>query len=169
MSEDDVFSNIKGDIPFEVLTFDNQMTVKIDYLKDKDCEVTNYNGRFTSKYRRITLIGKLGILSEKIEENPYYDEEADKLNDKWQKSNTEEETFGSSLEIIDEGLSLEEIKERVSNNQSYLVIIWKKGNAPLPVDLGYHRDITLSVIDNVQTKAELVFTVINIVRSTPRK
>ena len=87
----------------------------------------------------------------------FYDKDADKLNDKLQRE--------YSLEVIHEGLSLDEIKERVENNESYLVVIWKNGHAPLPVDLGYHRKVTLSLIDNSGSVEALTFNVINVVRS----
>ena len=150
-------SLVKGDVSREVIPFDNGTRAVIEYLKDKDSEVSNEFGRFTAKFRRVTLHGKLGVLSERVELNPFYDRDADKLNDKWQRE--------YSLEVIHEGLSLDEIKKRVENNESYLVVIWKKGHAPLPVDLGYHRKVTLSLIDNSNTVEALTFNVINVVRS----
>ncbi|MBE6494585.1 MAG: hypothetical protein E7Z75_10110 [Methanobrevibacter olleyae] len=150
-------SLVKGDISKEVIPFDNGSRVVIEYLKDKDCELSDEFGRFTAKFRRVTLYGKLGVLSERVELNPFYDKDAAKLNDKWQKE--------YSLEIIHEGLSLDEIKRKVENNESYLVVIWKNGHAPLPVDLGFHKKVTLSLIDNANTVEALTFNVINIVRS----
>ena len=150
-------SLVKGDVSKEVIPFDNGSRVVIEYLKDKDCEPSEEFGRFTAKFRHVTLYGKLGVLSDRVELNPFYDKEAAKLNDKWQKE--------YSLEIIHEGLSLDEIKRKVENNESYLVVIWKKGHAPLPVDLGFHKKVTLSLIDNANTVEALTFNVINIVRS----
>ncbi|MBE6513286.1 MAG: hypothetical protein E7Z75_09135 [Methanobrevibacter olleyae] len=150
-------SLVKGDVSKEVIPFDNGSHAVIEYLKDKNSEPSDEFGRFTAKFRRVTLHGKLGVLSERVELNPFYDKEAAKLNDKWQKE--------YSLEIIHQGLSLKEIKKKVENGESYLVIIWKKGCAPLPVDLGFHKKITLSLIDNAGSVEDLTFNVINIVRS----
>lgn len=152
---------VKGDVSSESYEFDNGTYLVVDYLKSRDAPVTGDVGRFTAKFRRVTLYGKLGVFSEKVELNPYYDREASKLNDVWSK-----EKFGDKLEVIHEGLSLDEIKSRVESGESYLVVIWKKGNAPLPVDLGYHRHVTLSLIDDVGSVAGLTFNVINVVRST---
>lgn len=154
---DNVKSLVKGDVSREVIPFDNGSHAVIEYLETRDSEVSDEFGRFTAKFRKVTLHGKLGVLSERIEFNPFYDKDADKLNNEWQKE--------YSLEVIHEGLSLDEIKKRIENNESYLVVIWKKGHAPLPVDLGYHRKVTLSLIDNANSIEALTFNVINIVRS----
>lgn len=150
-------SLVKGDVSSEVIDFDNGNRVVIEYLEKRDSEVSDSFGRFTAKFRRITLYSKLNVISEKVELNPFYDKDADRLNNEWREN--------YSLEVIHEGLSLDEIKKRVENNESYLVVIWKKGHAPLPVDLGYHRKITLSLIDNTSTVEALTFNVINVVRS----
>lgn len=150
-------SLVKGDVSSEVIDFDNGNRVVIEYLEKRDSEVSDSFGRFTAKFRRITLYSKLNVISEKVELNPFYDKDADRLNNEWREN--------YSLEVIHEGLSLDEIKKRVENNESYLVVIWKKGHAPLPVDLGYHRKVTLSLIDNTSTVEALTFNVINVVRS----
>lgn len=150
-------SLVKGDISQEVIEFDNGSRVVIEYLENRDSELSDEFGRFTAKFRKISLYTKLNLLSQKIELNPFYDKSAVEANDKWRSN--------YSLEVIHEGLSLEEIKKRVSNDESYLVVIWKKGRAPLPVDLGYHKKVTLSLIDNVSTVEALTFNVINVVRS----
>ena len=150
-------SLVKGDVSSEVIDFDNGNRVVIEYLEKRDSEVSDSFGRFTAKFRRITLYSKLNVISEKIELNPFYDKDADRLNNEWREN--------YSLEVIHEGLSLDEIKNRVENKESYLVVIWKKGHAPLPVDLGYHRKVTLSLIDNTSTVEALTFNVINVVRS----
>jgi len=150
-------SLVKGDVSSEVIDFDNGNRVVIEYLEKRDSEVSDSFGRFTAKFRRITLYSKLNVISEKIELNPFYDKDADRLNNEWREN--------YSLEVIHEGLSLDEIKKRVENKESYLVVIWKKGHAPLPVDLGYHWKVTLSLIDNTSTVEALTFNVINVVRS----
>jgi len=150
-------SLVKGDVSSEVIDFDNGNRVVIEYLEKRDSEVSDSFGRFTAKFRRITLYSKLNVISEKIELNPFYDKDADRLNNEWREN--------YSLEVIHEGLSLDEIKKRVENKESYLVVIWKKGHAPLPVDLGYHKKVTLSLIDNTSTVEALTFNVINVVRS----
>lgn len=150
-------SLVKGDVSSEVIDFDNGNRVMIDYLEDRDSEVFPSFGRFTAKFRRVTLYSKLNVLSQKTELNPFYDKDAVESNEKWRAD--------YSLEVIHEGLSLEEIKKKVENNESYLVVIWKKGHAPLPVDLGYHRKVTLSLIDNTGSVEALTFNVINVVRS----
>lgn len=154
-------SYVKGDVSSESYDFQKGNRLVIDYLEDRDSPVCDSVGRFTAKYRKVTLYGKLGVLSEVVELNPFYDRDAGELNSKWQK----DDSFGTNLEVIHEGLSLDGIKDRVSDGKSYLVVIWKKGNAPLPVDLGFHRDVTLSVIDSAGSVAGLTFNVINIVRS----
>ena len=150
-------SLVKGDVSSEIIDFDNGNRVVIEYLEGRDSEVSDAYGRFTAKYRHITLYSKLNVLSQKVELNPFYDKDADRLNNQWHEN--------YSLEVIHEGLSLEDIKKRVENNESYLVVIWKKGHAPLPVDLGYHGKVTLSLIDNVSSVEALTFNVINVVRS----
>lgn len=150
-------SLVKGDVSSEVIDFDNGNRVVIEYLEKRDSEVSDSFGRFTAKFRRITLYSKLNVINEKVELNPFYDKDADRLNNEWREN--------YSLEVIHEGLSLDEIKKRVENKESYLVVIWKKGHAPLPVDLGYHRKVTLSLIDNTSTVEALTFNVINVVRS----
>ena len=150
-------SLVKGDVSHEILDFDNGSRVVIEYLESRDSECTECFGRFTAKFRRVSLYSKLNLISQKVELNPFYDKSAVESNDKWRSD--------YSLEVIHEGLCLEEIKERVENNESYLVVIWKKNKAPLPVDLGYHKKVTLSLIDNVSSVEALCFNVINIVRS----
>jgi hypothetical protein len=149
-------SFVKGDVSREVIEFDNGNRVVIEYLEDRDSIVSDSFGRFTAKFRRVTLSSKLNVLSERVELNPFYDKEASSYNNEWQAS--------YSLEVIHEGLSLEDIKKRVENDESYLVVIWKKGKAPLPVDLGYHKKVTLSLIDGVNSVEALTFNVINVVR-----
>ena len=154
-------SMVKGDVSSESYELDNGSILVVDYLESRDAPVSEGFGRFTAKFRKVIPYGKLGVLSERVELNPFYDKEAGVLNDKWKK----EDSFGNSLEVIHEGLSLEEIKDRVESGESYLVVIWKRGNAPLPVDLGFHSRVTLSVIDSASSVAGLTFNVINIVRS----
>jgi hypothetical protein len=149
-------SFVKGDVSREVIEFDNGNRVVIEYLEDRDSSVSDSFGRFTAKFRRVTLSSKLNVLSERVELNPFYDKEASSYNNEWQAS--------YSLEVIHEGLSLDDIKKRVENDESYLVVIWKKGKAPLPVDLGYHKKVTLSLIDGVNSVEALTFNVINVVR-----
>lgn len=124
----------------------NKQIVIIEYFEDEECNTQST--RYDGKYRRITLHGKLGSETSRVEENPYI-----------------AQNFGSNLEIIDAGLSLKEIKERVQRGESYLVVIWKRGNMPLPVDLGYHKDITLKLVDQATSTKELAFNVINLVRA----
>lgn len=154
-------SMIKGDVSSETIEFDNGNRVVIEYLENRDACVNDDFGRFTAKFRRVTLFSKLSVLSERVELNPFYDKNASMKNKEWQK----ESDFGDELEVIHEGLSLDEIKRCVEAGESYLVIIWKKGSKPLPVDLGYHRKVTLSLIDDAGSVAGLTFNVINIVRS----
>lgn len=154
------FSNIKGDIPFEYIEFDNGMKVLIEYVTDKSSPVNNYNGKYTCKYRRIQLLGPDGMESEIFEENPDYNSKADKLNDKWQKNNAYEDFNNYSLEIIHEGLSLKEIKQRILDDKGYLVVLWKKDTPPLPVELGKYKDSTLNYIDRSNTLTELTLNVL---------
>lgn len=146
-----------ANISHEVFSLDSDTYVTIDYINDDNSYHTKQvNGRFSSKYRLVKLIKDDEVKIEKTENNPYYDDRIlDVIN----------EVDEDKLQVIDEGLSLEDIKKKISNNESYLVILWKKGNPPLPVDLGYHRDITLKLIDNSNSTKELTFNVINIVRS----
>ena len=150
-------SLIKGDVSTEIIDFDNGNRVVIEYLEDRDAEPSDEFGRFTAKFRHVTLYSKLNVISEKIELNPFYDKDADKSNTEWRAD--------YSLEVIHEGLSLDEIRKKVENDESYLVVIWKKGHAPLPVDLGFHKKVTLSLIDGVSSVEALTFNVINVVRS----
>ena len=150
-------SFVKGDVSREVIEFDNGNRVVIEYLESRDSECSDSVGRFTAKFRRVTLFSKLNVLSERLELNPFFDRDASRLNDEWHAD--------YSLEVIHEGLSLDEIRKRVESGQSYLVVIWKKGQAPLPVDLGFHRKVTLSLIDGVSSVEDLTFNVINVVRS----
>ncbi len=150
-------SFVKGDVCSEVIEFDNGYRVLIEYLEDRNSECCDNVGRFTAKFRKVTLSSRLNVLSEKVELNPFFDKDALKFNDEWRED--------YSLEVIHEGLSLDEIKDRIESDQSYLVVIWKKGQSPLPVDLGFHRKVTLSLIDNVSSVEALTFNVINVVRS----
>ena len=156
-----VFSNIKGDVPFETIEFDEGVTIFIEYVNDKNSSATNYNGKYTCKYRKIKILGTNPEPNEKFEENPYYSEEANNLNDKWQKNNINEQFNNNAIQIIHEGLELDEIKERIINDESYLVVLWKKGNSPVPIDLGLYKDVTLSLIDDAVTLAELTFNVMH--------
>lgn len=151
------FSTIKGDIPFESIRFDENTEVFITYENEKG-EETNKNGRFTAKYRKIRLIENNEIKKELYDENPYFDPEASFYNDKWQRIN-QKDYYMDAVQIIDEGLSLPEIKERVLNDEEYLVVIWKPKTAPIPIDLTSFKDITLSLIDTAHTIAELSFNV----------
>jgi len=146
-------------ISSEKLILDDNLQVTIDYVNDDDSDNKAINGRFTSKLRRVKLIEDNSVKIEKTESNPYFDDRM---------LNVINDVSDDKLQVIDEGLSLEEIKKKISNNESYLVILWKKGNPPLPVDLCYHRDITLRLIDNSTSTKELTFNVINIVRSQRR-
>lgn len=154
---DDCKSLVKGDVARERIDFDNGTHVVIEYLENRDSDVSDNFGRFTAKFRHVSLYTKLSLVSEKIELNPFYDKSAVSMGDKWRSN--------YSLEIIHEGLLLEEIKKRVMDGESYLVVLWKKDNPPVPVDLGFHRKVTLSVIDEVSSVKALTFNVINIVRS----
>lgn len=69
----------------------------------------------------------------------------------------------NALEIIHEGLGLSDIKERILNNEEYIVVLWKKGESPLPIDLGMFKDVTLDLIDNASSIAELTFNVLHVV------
>lgn len=155
------FSNIDGDIPFETIEFDNGTEILIEYVTGEEELPDNYNGKYTCKYRRMKLLDDGVLKSEKFEENPNYSGDADTLNDKWQRSHINEEFQENALEIIHEGLELADIKKRILNDESYMVVICKKGNPPLPIDLGLFKDITLSLIDNSVTLAELTFNVIH--------
>lgn len=157
-----LLSNI-GDVPFETIEFDNGIEIIIEYVNGEDEEPTNYNGKYTSKYRKILLIGKEGIQTEKFEENPNYSENTDILNDKLQKCNQNDEYMENALEIIHEGLGLNDIKERILNNEEYIVVLWKKGESPLPIDLDMFKDVTLDLIDNASSIAELTFNVLHVV------
>lgn len=154
---DDSKSLVKGDVSHEIIEFDNGTRIVVEYLENRDADCCDSYGRFTAKYRRVRLYTKLSLVSEKIELNPFYDKGAVQSNDEWRSQ--------YSLEVIHEGLSLNEIKERVKNGDSYLVVIWKKGHPPLPIDLGFHRKVTLSLIDGVGSVEALTFNVINVVRS----
>lgn len=149
-------SLVKGDVSREVIEFDNGSRVVVEYLEDREGQCCDARGRFTAKYRRVSLFSKLSLQSERVELNPFYDKSAVEADEEWRSN--------YSLEVIHEGLSLDEIKERVTGGASYLVVIWKKGNPPLPVDLGYHKKITLSLIDGVSSVEALTFNVINVVR-----
>lgn len=155
-----IFSNIKGDVPFETIEFDDGVMIFIEYVNDKNSSSTNYNGKYTCKYRKIKILGTNPLPNEKFEENPYYSEEANHLNNKWQKSNATEQFNENAIQVIHEGLELDEIKERINNDESYLVVLWKKGNPPVPIDLGLYKDVTLSLIDDATTLSELTFNVI---------
>lgn len=158
-----MISKVKGDIPFEKIEMENNNEIFVEYL-DEDKKCTNAHGRFTAKYRRTTILDEnRNIITSKLEENPNYDQEASTLNNKWQRRDIIDNE--NTLQIIHEGLTLKEIKEKIENNQSYLVILWKPHNSPIPVDLGYHKNTTLSIIDNAQSVGELTFNVINILRT----
>ena len=67
----------------------------------------------------------------------------------------------NAIQIIDEGLALEEIRNRIIDDEGYMVVLWKKGEAPFPVDLGMFKEETLKWIDRCNTLSEVVFNVLN--------
>ena len=85
------------------------------------------------------------ILSDNVEINPYYVE--DLLED--------------SLNVIHEGLSLNEIKNKIEKDEGYMVVLWTQGQSPVPIELGNFKDIVLDNIDNANDVADLAIKVLN--------
>jgi len=140
------FNGLIGDVPYETLKLDGGINLVVEYLKTKkDKENDGSSGRFTSRFRRITLFAGDEILSDNVEINPYYVE--DILDD--------------SLNVIHEGLSLSEIKERILDDDGYMVVLWSRGATPLPIELGNFRDIVLDCIDDCDDVLSLALRVVN--------
>lgn len=140
------FNGLIGDVPYETISFDGGVNMIVEYLETRKSKENNgINGRFTSKYRRITLFAGDEILSDNVEINPYYVD--DILDD--------------TLNVIHEGLSLKEIKERISEDEGYLIVLWTQGKTPLPIELGNFKDIVLEEIDNVEDLVDLAIKVIS--------
>ncbi|WP_461436017.1 hypothetical protein [Methanosphaera sp.] len=140
------FEGLIGDVPYETIKFDGGVNLVVEYLESrKDKENNGVNGRFTSRYRRITLFAGDEILSDNVEINPYYVE--DLLED--------------SLNVIHEGLSLNEIKNKIEKDEGYMVVLWTQGQSPVPIELGNFKDIVLNNIDNANDVADLAIKVLN--------
>lgn len=140
------FEGLIGDVPYETIKFDGGVNLVVEYLESrKDKENNGINGRFTSRYRRITLFAGDEILSDNVEINPYYVE--DLLED--------------SLNVIHEGLSLNEIKNKIEKDEGYMVVLWTQGQSPVPIELGNFKDIVLDNIDNANDVADLAIKVLN--------
>lgn len=140
------FNGLIGDVPYETLKFDGGVNLVVEYLESRNAKENNgINGRFTSRYRRITLFAGDEILSDNVEINPYYVE--DMLED--------------SLNVIHEGLSLTEIKNKIENDEGYMLVLWTHGQSPVPIELGNFKDIVLKNIDDVSDVAELAIKVLN--------
>lgn len=140
------FEGLIGDVPYETIKFDGGVNLVVEYLESrKDKENNGINGRFTSRYRRITLFAGDEILSDNVEINPYYVE--DLLED--------------SLNVIHEGLSLSEIKNKIEKDEGYMVVLWTQGQSPVPIELGNFKDIVLDNIDNANDVADLAIKVLN--------
>lgn len=140
------FEGLIGDVPYETIKFDGGVNLVVEYLESrKDKENNGMNGRFTSRYRRITLFAGDEILSDNVEINPYYVE--DLLED--------------SLNVIHEGLSLNEIKNKIEKDEGYMVVLWTQGQSPVPIELGNFKDIVLDNIDNANDVADLAIKVLN--------
>ncbi|MEE1118112.1 MAG: hypothetical protein VZQ62_02735 [Methanosphaera sp.] len=140
------FEGLIGDVPYETIKFDGGVNLVVEYLESrKDKENNGVNGRFTSRYRRITLFAGDEILSDNVEINPYYVE--DLLED--------------SLNVIHEGLSLNEIKNKIEKDEGYMVVLWTQGQSPVPIELGNFKDIVLDNIDNANDVADLAIKVLN--------
>lgn len=140
------FEGLIGDVPYETIKFDGGVNLVVEYLESrKDKENNGVNGRFTSRYRRITLFAGDEILSDNVEINPYYVE--DLLED--------------SLNVIHEGLSLNEIKNKIEKDEGYMVVLWTQGQSPVPIELGNFKDIVLDNIDNANDVADLAIKILN--------
>lgn len=140
------FEGLIGDVPYETIKFNGGVNLVVEYLESrKDKENNGVNGRFTSRYRRITLFAGDEILSDNVEINPYYVE--DLLED--------------SLNVIHEGLSLNEIKNKIEKDEGYMVVLWTQGQSPVPIELGNFKDIVLNNIDNANDVADLAIKVLN--------
>lgn len=140
------FNGLIGDVPYETLKFDGGVNLVVEYLESRKSKENNgVNGRFTSRYRRITLFAGDEILSDNVEINPYYVE--DILDD--------------SLNVIHEGLDLKDIKKRVADDEGYMVVLWTQGKSPLPIEFGNFKDIVLENIDNCDDVADLAIKVLN--------
>ncbi len=140
------FDGLIGDVPYETLKFDGGVNLVVEYLESRKSKENNgKTGRFTSKYRRITLFAGDEILSDNVEINPYYVE--DLLTD--------------SLNVIHEGLSLSQIKKRLVNDEGYMVVLWTQGESPIPIELGNFKDVALDNIDDAIDIADLAIRVLN--------
>lgn len=139
------FNGLIGDVPYETLKFDGGVNLVVEYLEKRTSKENNgVNGRFTSRYRRITLFAGDEILSDNVEINPYYVE--DVLDD--------------SLNVIHEGLSLSDIKKRVENDEGYMVVLWTQGQSPVPIEFGNFKDVVLEYIDDSVDLADLAIKVL---------
>lgn len=140
------FNGLIGDVPYETIKFDGEVNLVVEYLKTrKSKENDGKTGRFTSPYRRITLFANDEILSDNVEINPYYIE--DILDD--------------SLNVIHEGLTLEEIKQRLENDEGYMVVLWTRGRTPLPIEFGNFKKLVLDRIDEAEDLTALAIEVVN--------
>lgn len=139
------FNGLIGDVPYETLKFDGGVNLVVEYLEKRTSKENNgVNGRFTSRYRRITLFAGDEILSDNVEINPYYVE--DVLDD--------------SLNVIHEGLSLSDIKKRVENDEGYMVVLWTQGQSPVPIEFGNFKDVVLEYIDDSVDLADLAIKIL---------
>ncbi len=146
VSKNPGFNGLIGDVPYETLKFDGGVNLVVEYLPTRKSKENNgVNGRFTAKFRRITLFAGDEILSDNVEINPYYVE--DILDD--------------SLNVIHEGLSLKDIRKRVSEDEGYMVVLWTQGKSPVPIELGNFKDVVLEEIDSVDDVADLAIKVLN--------
>ncbi len=146
ISKNPGFNGLIGDVPYETIKFDGGVNLVVEYLETRKSKENNgINGRFTSRYRRITLFAGDEILSDNVEINPYYVE--DILDD--------------SLNVIHEGCTLAEIKDRISNDEGYMVVLWTQGQTPLPIELGNFKDVVLDYIDESADVAQLAISVLN--------
>lgn len=140
------FTGLIGDVPYETLKFDGNVNCVVEYLETRKSKENNgVNGRFTSKYRRITLFAGDEILSDNIEVNPYY----------------VEDMLDESLNVIHEGLPLNRIKKRISEDEGYMVVLWTQGKSPVPIELGNFRDVVLDEIDSCDDLVDLAIRVLN--------
>lgn len=140
------FNGLVGDVPYETLKFDGDVNLVVEYLTSRNAkESDGVHGRFTARYRRVTLFAGDEILSDNVESNPYYVE--DLLDD--------------SLNIIHEGLSLNDIKKRIESGDGYMIVLWSHGKSPLPIELGNFKDVVLDYIDEAEDVADLAIHVLN--------
>lgn len=138
------FDGFVGDVPYETLKMGG-LNLVIEYLKTKKSEKSNdINGRFTAKYRRVTLFSGEDILYNEVEENPHY---IDDMTD-------------DALNVIHEGLSLSQIRSRIEKDEGYLVVLWIRGRTPLPIEFGNHKDVVLALIDDATDVTDLAIALL---------